>query len=183
MNAREKKNAREKARWANLSPEKREKALIKKRLRTAKQRASAKNDEHDMKQHVQNQDTEIEQLKDRNTAIERDLVEVLNCFLPSTQDHSASCPRVERKKKHSTTSTRVSNGVQYSCIAPLNDITNLNVFIGSHLEKRFNNGGQRGQRLYHTMTKKRIQLNVGEVIVFDGNLCHCGGDSTVTNPR
>ena len=76
----------------------------------------------------------------------------------------------------------MSNGVQYSCIAPLHDITNLNVFIGSHLKKRFNNGGQRGQRLYHTI-KKRIQLNVGEVIVFDEHLCHCGGDSTVTNPR
>jgi hypothetical protein len=28
-----------------------------------------------------------------------------------------------------------------------------------------------------------IELEVGEIIIFDGNLCHCGGDSTVTNPR
>ena len=32
-------------------------------------------------------------------------------------------------------------------------------------------------------TKKTSELKVGEIIVFDGNLCHCEGDSTVTNPR
>jgi hypothetical protein len=50
------------------------------------------------------------------------------------------------------------------------------MFIGSHLEKWLNNM----QRLYHNNTMKTIELKVGEVIVFDRNLCHCGGDSTVT---
>jgi hypothetical protein len=99
MNAREKKNAREQERWANLSAEQREKALVKKRLNSAKQRAKAKNEDHDMKQQIKNQDTKIEQLRDRNTAIERNLVDVLNCFLPSIQDHSANCQRVQKKKK------------------------------------------------------------------------------------
>ena len=92
----------------------------------------------------------------------------------------STCKRVQKKKVKSNISTRVGNDVQYSCIAPLNDTTTLNVFIGSHLEKGMNN---KGQRIYHTNTKGTIELEVGEVIVFDGNLCHCGGDSTVTNPR
>jgi hypothetical protein len=99
MNAREKKNAREKERWANLSPEQREKALVKKRLHTAKQRAKPKNEEHDMKQQIKNQEAKIEQLRKRNTAIESNLVDVLNCFLPSIQNHSPNCQRDRRKKE------------------------------------------------------------------------------------
>jgi hypothetical protein len=180
MNARQKKNAREKERWSNLSPEQREAALVKKRLNSAQKRAKEKNEKVHMEANLNRKQNQINELKERNKELESNFVEVLNCFLPSKNDHVSTCQRLQKKKTRKNISTRVDNGVQYSCIAPLKDKTAFNVYIGSHLEKRMNSNGH---RVYHTSTKMEIDVEVGEIIIFDGNLCHCGGDSTVTNPR
>ena len=80
MNAKQKKNDREKERWKNLSPERREAALVKKRLNSAQKRAKEKNETHDMKVKVNRQQNKIIQLKERNSVIESNFAEVLNCF-------------------------------------------------------------------------------------------------------
>jgi hypothetical protein len=83
MNARQKKNAREKERWRNLSPEQREAALVNKRLNSAQKRAKEKNETHHMKVNLNRKQNQIVQLKERNSVqLESNFVEVLNCFLP-----------------------------------------------------------------------------------------------------
>ena len=102
MNARQKKNDREKERWRNLSPEQREAALVKKRLNSAQKRAKEKNETHHMKANLNRQKNQIVELKERNSELESNFVEVLNCFLPSKKDHVSTCQRFQEKKQERT---------------------------------------------------------------------------------
>ena len=44
-------------------------------------------------------------------------------------------------------------------------------------------GVRDGTRCYHLNSDVQIKIDQGELLIFDGNLVHAGGDSTYPNPR